>query len=99
MCLQRNTRRGEFGARLPVLSASRAARERSVGAPRCSTRQRLTRRCTAWRSASVTQLLKQQTDSGGRDNTGGYVNDAIRIEVMCEFVVLLDEMIDGLAAR
>ncbi len=44
-------------------------------------------------------LLKQQTDTGGWDNTGGYVNDAVRIEVTCEFIVLLDEMIAGIAAR
>ncbi len=44
-------------------------------------------------------LLQQQTDTGGWDNTGGYVNDAVRIEVTCEFVVLLDEMIAGIAAR
>jgi hypothetical protein len=44
-------------------------------------------------------LLRQQTDTGGWDNTGGYVNDAIRIEVTCEFVVILDEMVGGLAAR
>ena len=44
-------------------------------------------------------LIAQQTDSGGWDNTGGFVNDAIRIEVTCEFIVLLDEMIGGLAAR
>ena len=44
-------------------------------------------------------LLQQQTDTGGWDNTGGYVNDAVRIEVTCEFIVLLDEMIAGIAAR
>jgi len=44
-------------------------------------------------------LLKQQTDTGAWDNTGGYVNDAVRIEVTCEFIVLLDEMISGIAAR
>jgi hypothetical protein len=44
-------------------------------------------------------LVAQQTDTGGWDNTGGYVNDAIRIEVTCEFIVLLDEMIAGIAAR
>ena len=43
-------------------------------------------------------LIAQQTDGGGWDNTGGYVNDAIRIEVTCEFIVLLDEMIGGIAA-
>jgi hypothetical protein len=41
-------------------------------------------------------MLAQQTDTGGWDNTGGYVNDAIRAEVTAEFVVLLDEMIGGL---
>ncbi len=44
-------------------------------------------------------MAAQQTDTGGWDNTGGYVNDAIRTEVTAEFVVLLDEMIAGLAAR
>ena len=43
-------------------------------------------------------LVAQQTDTGGWDNTGGYVNDAIRTEVTAEFIVLLDEMIGGLAA-
>jgi hypothetical protein len=42
-------------------------------------------------------LLAQQTDSGGWDNTGGYTTDAVRAEVTAEFVVLLDEMIGGLA--
>jgi len=44
-------------------------------------------------------MVAQQTDTGGWDNTGGYVNDAIRTEVTAEFVVLLDEMIAGLSAR
>jgi hypothetical protein len=44
-------------------------------------------------------MVAQQTDTGGWDNTGGYVNDAIRIEVTAEFVALFDEMIAGLAAR
>jgi hypothetical protein len=44
-------------------------------------------------------MLAQQTDTGGWDNTGGYVNDAVRIEVTAEFVVLLDEMIGGLASQ
>lgn len=44
-------------------------------------------------------LMAQQTESGGWDNTGGYVNDAIRIEVTGEFVVILDEMIAGLSMR
>ncbi len=44
-------------------------------------------------------MCAQQTDTGGWDNTGGYINDAIRIEVTAEFVVLLDEMIAGLSAR
>jgi hypothetical protein len=43
-------------------------------------------------------LIAQQTDTGGWDNTGGYVNDAIRTEVTAEFIVLLDEMIAGIAA-
>lgn len=42
-------------------------------------------------------MVAQQTDTGGWDNTGGYVNEAIRIEVTAEFVVLLDEMIAGFA--
>lgn len=44
-------------------------------------------------------LLAQQTDTGGWDNTGGYTTEAVRIEVTCEFIVLLDEMIAGIAAR
>jgi hypothetical protein len=44
-------------------------------------------------------MIAQQTDTGGWDNTGGYVNDAIRAEVTAEFVVLLDEMIGGLSMR
>lgn len=44
-------------------------------------------------------MLAQQTDSGGWDNTGGYVNDAVRAEVTAEFVVLLDEMAGGLGMR
>jgi hypothetical protein len=44
-------------------------------------------------------MVAQQTDTGGWDNTGGYVNEAIRIEVTAEFVVLLDEMVAGLAMR
>ncbi|MBI2724201.1 MAG: hypothetical protein HYX50_03970 [Chloroflexi bacterium] len=44
-------------------------------------------------------MIAQQTDTGGWDDTGGFVNDAVRTEVTCEFVVLLDEMIAGLAAR
>jgi hypothetical protein len=43
-------------------------------------------------------LLEQQTAEGAWDNTGGYTSDAVRIEVTCEFVVLLDEMIGGLAS-
>jgi hypothetical protein len=41
-------------------------------------------------------MAAQQTDTGGWDNTGGYINDAIRQEVTAEFVVLLDEMCGGL---
>jgi len=44
-------------------------------------------------------LIAQQTEAGAWDNTGGYVSDAVRTEVTCEFIVLLDEMIGGLAAR
>ena len=44
-------------------------------------------------------LLAQQTAEGAWDNTGGYSTDAVRTEVTCEFIVLLDEMIGGLAAR
>ena len=44
-------------------------------------------------------MLAQQTDTGGWDNTGGYLNDAVRIEVTAEFGVLLDEMCGGLAMR
>jgi len=43
-------------------------------------------------------LITQQTDTGGWDNTGGYVNEAIRTEVTAEFIVLLDEMIGGIAS-
>jgi len=42
-------------------------------------------------------LLAQQDASGGWDNTGGYVSDAMRTEVTAEFAVLLDEMAGGLA--
>ncbi len=42
-------------------------------------------------------MIAQQTDTGGWDNTGGYVNEPIRTEVTCEFIVLVDEMIGGLA--
>lgn len=44
-------------------------------------------------------MLAQQDASGGWDNTGGYVNDAIRAEVTAEFCVLLDEMAGSLASR
>jgi hypothetical protein len=44
-------------------------------------------------------MIGQETDTGGWDNTGGYINDAIRIEVTAEFVVLLDEVIGGLGMR
>jgi hypothetical protein len=44
-------------------------------------------------------IVAQQTDTGGWDNTGGYVNEAVRIEVTAEFVVLLSEMIGALSAR
>jgi hypothetical protein len=44
-------------------------------------------------------MIAQQTDTGGWDNTGGFVNEAIRTEVTAEFVVLLDEMIAGVAMR
>ncbi|HYM16361.1 MAG TPA: hypothetical protein VEZ14_12460 [Dehalococcoidia bacterium] len=44
-------------------------------------------------------LIAQQTESGGWDNTGGYVSDVVRTEVTCEFIVLLDEMISGVAAH
>ncbi len=44
-------------------------------------------------------MIAQQTDTGGWDNTGGYVNDAIRAEVTAEFIVLLDEMAGGLGMR
>ena len=43
-------------------------------------------------------MVEQQTSDGAWDNTGGYTTDAVRIEVTCEFVVLLDEMIAGIAA-
>ena len=43
-------------------------------------------------------MVAQQVDGGGWDNTGGYVNDAIRIEVTAEFVVLLSEMLGALEA-
>jgi hypothetical protein len=44
-------------------------------------------------------MIAQQDASGAWDNTGGYVNDAIRAEVTAEFVVLLDEMAGALGAR
>jgi hypothetical protein len=44
-------------------------------------------------------MIAQQTDTGGWDNTGGYVNDAIRAEVTAEFIVLFDEMAGGLGMR
>jgi hypothetical protein len=43
-------------------------------------------------------LIAQQTETGGWDNTGGYVNEAIRTEVTAEFIVLLDEMIGAIAS-
>ena len=43
-------------------------------------------------------LIKQQTPEGAWDNTGGYTTDAVRTEVTCEFIVLLDEMIGAIAA-
>ena len=43
-------------------------------------------------------LIAQQTAEGAWDNTGGYSTDAVRTEVTCEFIVLLDEMIGGIAA-
>ncbi len=42
-------------------------------------------------------LLDQQTPEGAWDNTGGYTTDAVRTEVTCEFIVLLDEMLAGIA--
>ena len=44
-------------------------------------------------------MLAQQVEGGAWDNTGGFVNETIRQEVTCEFIVLLDEMIGGLASR
>jgi len=44
-------------------------------------------------------MLNQQTGAGGWDNTGGWVNQAIRTEVTAEFIVIFDEMIAGLAMR
>lgn len=49
--------------------------------------------------AGEAMLAQQDASSGGWDNTGGYVNDAVRTEVTAEFCVLLDEMAGGLAAR
>jgi len=43
-------------------------------------------------------LIAQQTEAGAWDNTGGFSTQAVRTEVTCEFIVLLDEMIGGLAA-
>lgn len=56
------------------------------------------RRCLELAQRVGEAMLAQQTDTGAWDNTGGYVNDPVRTEVTCEFVVLLDEMIGGLAA-
>jgi hypothetical protein len=44
-------------------------------------------------------LLDQQTPEGAWDNTGGYTTDAVRTEVTCEFIVLLDECSAGSRAR
>ena len=44
-------------------------------------------------------MVAQQVEGGGWDNTGGFINETIREEVTGEFVVLLDEMIAGLASR
>ncbi len=44
-------------------------------------------------------MMGQQGENGAWDNTGGYINDAIRAEVTAEFTVLVDEMIGGLSAR
>jgi hypothetical protein len=41
-------------------------------------------------------LIAQQTDAGAWDNTGGFATQAVRTEVTCVFIVLLDEMIGGL---
>jgi len=43
-------------------------------------------------------LIAQQTGGGAWDNTGGWVNQAIRTEVTAEFIVLLDEMIAAIAS-
>ena len=43
-------------------------------------------------------LIAQQGEAGFWDNTGGFSTQAVRTEVTCEFIVLLDEMIGGLAA-
>ncbi len=42
-------------------------------------------------------MIAQQTPEGAWDNTGGYTSEAVRTEVTCEFIVLLDEMIAGIA--
>jgi hypothetical protein len=42
---------------------------------------------------------QQDSASGGWDNTGGWVNESVRIEVTAEFVVLVDEMLGGLGMR
>ncbi len=43
-------------------------------------------------------LLAQQNTDGSWHNTGGFTHQAVTDEVTAEFVVLLDEMIQGLAA-
>lgn len=44
-------------------------------------------------------LIAQQTDTGGWDNTAGYLGDSVRTQITAEFVTILDEMIGGISAR
>lgn len=44
-------------------------------------------------------LIAQQTDTGGWDNTAGYLGDAVRTQITAEFVTIIDEMIAGMSSR
>ena len=95
-------------------SASSTWTSPSTCSTRCTRRPRSARSAGAPRSSTATggeakyldlatrvgrALLDQQTPEGAWDNTGGYTTEAVRTEVTCEFVVLLDEMIAGIAGR
>lgn len=44
-------------------------------------------------------LIDQQTDTGGWDNTAGYLGDAVRTQITAEFVTILDEMIAAMSVH